>query len=91
MKLTKELYMVQQSEQPITMNSLIASSLIYHADPKVSFKDIKNTTKTLYDYIKLKKFKNYISTMPQNYDINLAALSLGFQVSGTPNDRKTGD
>jgi len=33
MKLTKDLYLIQQREQPITMNSIIASSLLYHQQP----------------------------------------------------------
>ena len=47
-------------------------------------------THEVYTYIQDKRYKNYISTEPQNFDINQAALNLGFQVSGNPEHRKEG-
>ena len=35
-------------------------------------------------------YKNYISTVPTNYDINLAAINLGFKVNGKPEHKKEG-
>jgi hypothetical protein len=44
----------------------------------------------LYSYIQGSQLKNYISTTPSNYEINNAALNLGFKVIGNPEDRKKG-
>lgn len=38
-----------------------------------------------------KWLKNYISAEPSNWDINAAALNLGFEVAGDPSSKKTGD
>ena len=73
------------------MNSLISSTIMYHSSQEVSFKDIKIATYNLYKYIQDRGYKSYISQTPQNYDINQAALNLGFQVIGDPNAKKTGD
>ena len=73
------------------MNSIIASTLLYYPRTEISVKDIKISTKLLYSYILDRGFKNYISATPANYDINQAALNLGFQVIGKPLDRKVGD
>lgn len=91
LKLTRDLYRIQQEEQPITMNSLIAATLMYYPREEIRFKDIKISTSLIYDYIMERGYKTYISTQPQNYDINQAALNLGFTVKGNPTDRKKGD
>jgi glycerol-3-phosphate O-acyltransferase len=41
MKLTEDLYINQMQEQPITQNSLIASSILFHPNKTMSFKHIK--------------------------------------------------
>jgi len=89
--LTKELYRIQQEAQPITMNSLISAALLIHRHPTVKFKSIKQTCAYLYDYIQERQYKCYISTYPQYYDINEAALSLGFKVVGNPADKNKAD
>lgn len=91
MKLTRDLYRIQQAEQPITMNSIIASSLLYFPRDEIRFKDIKISTSNIYNYVLEKEHKSYVSTQPQNYDINQAALNLGFKVKGNPADRKKGN
>jgi hypothetical protein len=91
LKLTRDLYKIQQDEQPITMNSIIASSLLYYPRDEMRFKDIKISTSNIYDYIIERGYKSYVSTQPQNFDINIAALNLGFKVIGNPADRKKGD
>ena len=91
MKLTRDLYKIQQDEQPITMNSIIASSLLYYPRDEMRFKDTKISTSNIYDYIIERGYKSYVSTQPQNFDINIAALNLGFKVIGDPADRKKGD
>ena len=73
------------------MNSLISSSIMYHDSQVVRFKDIKIATSELYRYIQDNGYKNYISNYPQNFDINQAALNLGFKVVGDPMQKKTGD
>jgi len=42
----------------------------------------------LYRYIQDKNYKHYISAPPSNYEINLAALNLGFKVLGNPMKKK---
>jgi len=37
LELTSDLYQVQQSEQPITMNSLISTSLFFHPKQTITF------------------------------------------------------
>lgn len=78
LRLTRDLYQIQQKEQPITMNSLISTSLLFNQEEEMSFQAIKVSTKLLYDYILEKGYMNYISASPQFYDINQASLSLGF-------------
>jgi hypothetical protein len=73
------------------MNSLISTSILFSPGQEASFHSIKTTSKKLYDYIKEKGCKTYISTTPSNYDINQGALNLEFQVKGKPMDKKLGD
>jgi glycerol-3-phosphate O-acyltransferase len=51
LQLTKDLYQIQQREQPITMNSLISTSLFYHPASEVTFGTVKLETSLLYNYI----------------------------------------
>ena len=73
------------------MNSLIASALLFQPRKEITFKNIKTITKSIYNYIKEKDYKTYVSICPQNYDIKQAVLNLGFKVSGDPLDKKIGD
>ena len=91
LKLTRDLYQIQQKEQPITMNALISTSLLYNPKQEISFKHAIKITKNLYDYIHHKQFKTYVSATPRHYDFQQAALNLGFIVKGKPLDRKLGD
>ena len=91
MRLTQDLYQIQQKNQPITMNAMICSSLLYQNQQELSFKNIKNTSKKIYDHILSKGYKTYCSASPENYDINLAVKHLGFQVVGKPLDKHKGN
>lgn len=73
------------------MNALISSSLLYTNKKEITFKEIKENTKTAYQYIQEKRLLNYISSPPQNFEINQHAINLGFTVKGDPLKRKTGD
>ena len=73
------------------MNSLISTSILFNPLQEVDFLSIKVTTKKMYDYIRLKNCKTYISASPSNYDIQETVLNLGFKVKGKPMDKKTGD
>ena len=73
------------------MNALIASSLIFHPKPEISFKTIKISCKNLLNHIQFKDYQTYINNIPQNFDINEACLNLGFSVKGNPKDRHKGD
>ena len=64
LKLTRDLYRIQQEEQPITMNSLIAATLMYYPREEIRFKDIKISTSLIYDYIMERGYKTYISMQP---------------------------
>ena len=64
LKLTRDLYKIQQNEQPITMNSIIASSLLYYPRDEMRFKDVKISTSNIYDYIRDRGYKSYVSTSP---------------------------
>lgn len=64
LQLSKDLYQIQQNEQPISMNSLISTSLFYQPKMQVSFGQVKTHTHMLYHYIQDKQFKNYISAEP---------------------------
>ena len=72
------------------MNSLISTSMFYHSEREVSFKQIKTNSFMLYNYIQDRNYKNYISAPPSHYEINLAALNLGFKVKGKPLHKKEG-
>lgn len=91
MRLTSDLYQIQQREQPITMNSLISAALCHYPLPKMTIKYLKSSVKLTYDHILRKEYKTYISSPPQNHDINQAVLNLGFQIKGNPMDKKIGD
>ena len=73
------------------MNSMIASAILFHPKPKITFDHVKITTKNLYNHIRRKEYKTYISGPPQNFDINKAAIRLGFKVEGKPLDKRKGD
>lgn len=64
LQLTRDLYQIQQQEQPITMNSLISSTIMHYPSQEVSFKDIKLSTNYLYNYINDRGYKSYISQTP---------------------------
>ena len=72
------------------MNCLITSALHFYPKKEVPFKTIRTITKNLYDYILYKRYKTYVATSPQNFDINVAVLNLGFDVIGKPLDKKQG-
>ena len=91
MKLTHDLYRIQQRQQPVTMNSMIAASLMLHQKDKISFKSIKDTTQNIYEHVIAMNYKTYCSAPPQNYDIYQAALNLGFSVEGEALDKKKGN
>lgn len=91
MQLTKDLYMIQQKQTPITMNSLITSSLVFYSENEISFKSIKIRCKNIYDHIQRQKYLTYISGPPTNYDIDQAVNHLGLKVRGKPMDKLKGD
>ena len=64
LSLTRDLYKIHQQEQPITMNSLISSSLMYYPNQEISFKNIKTITKNVYNYILDKDIKHYCAAAP---------------------------
>jgi len=72
------------------MNCLITSALHFYPKKEIPFKTIRTITKNLYDYILYKKYKTYVATSPQNFDINHAVLNLGFNIRGKPLDKKQG-
>lgn len=90
-KFTRDLYVIQQREKPITMNLIISASLLYYPLNEITFKSIKIITKNIFKHIKNKKYKTYLNGPPQNYDIEQAALNLGFTINGYPNDKIKGD
>ena len=73
------------------MNSLISTSILFNPLEEADFLSIRVTTKKMYDYIRLKNCKTYISSSPSNYDIQETVLNLGFTVKGKPLDKKLGD
>lgn len=52
---------------------------------------MREITSNLFKVIKSKRPKTFVDNPPNNYDIAEAALSLGFEIEGKPNDRKVGD
>ena len=91
MKLTKDLYFVQQKQQPITMNSLISSSLLYDTADEIKFTRAKKITGQIYKYIQSRDYLTYVSTYPQNYDIFHAARNLGLKIEGDALDKYKGN
>jgi hypothetical protein len=91
MSLTTDLYQIQQRNEPITMNCMITTSLLYHKNEgEISFKSIKDTTHEVFEHILAKGYKTYCSARPENYDINLAVKHLGLKVIGKPLDKHKG-
>ena len=91
LQLTRELYHIQQKEQPITMNSLVVSALMYYPKNEITIGAVKKSSKAIYDLAQEKEIKIYVSAEPQNFEINQAVLNLGFEVKGDPLNKKTGD
>lgn len=73
------------------MNSMICTCLLYQREQELTFKNIKNTSKKIYEHILTKGYKTYCSASPENYDINLAVKHLGFKVVGKPLDKHKGN
>lgn len=57
----------------------------------MTFEQVKTITDNIYQYIKIKKCKTYLSGPPQNFAISEAALNLGLSITGNPTDRRAGD
>jgi hypothetical protein len=92
MNLTNDLYQIQQRNEPITMNCMITTSLLYNKDAgEITFKSIKDTTHEVFEHILAKGYKTYCSARPENYDINLAVKHLGLKVIGMPLDKHKGN
>mmetsp|Transcript_10027 Transcript_10027/g.16865 ORF Transcript_10027/g.16865 Transcript_10027/m.16865 type:complete len:292 (-) Transcript_10027:477-1352(-) len=93
MQLTKSLYQIQQKEQPVTMNSIIAACIFYQPPGRteVTFKTIKQAAQVVYKSLLDKDCRNYISILPQNFDIESVASKLGYEIQGNPLDRAKGD
>jgi hypothetical protein len=70
---------------------MITSSLLYQTKSEISFKNIKETSKNIYEHILGRGYKTYCSASPENYDINLAVKHLGLKVVGKPLDKHKGD
>ena len=69
MQLTKDLYMVQQKEQPIMMNAILSSCFMFSQKSELTFAQVKKITGNIYQYIKDKKCKTYVCGPPKNYAI----------------------
>ena len=89
--LTQDLYRVHQTMQPVTLNAIISTAMLTCPKSEVSFKTMKSITKNIWTHLSEKRVKTYVNNPPSNYDIEQAALSLGFSVKGHPNDKKKGD
>jgi hypothetical protein len=90
MKLTKDLYIIQQREQPIMMNAILAPCFMYSQKKELTFGAAQKITDEIYQYIGAKKCKTYISAAPENFAIKEGALNLGLSVKGNPLDRRQG-
>lgn len=73
------------------MNSMIAATIMMNQKPKLSFLEIKQTTKMMYEHILGMNYKTYCPAGPENYDIYQAVLNLGYKVEGKALDKKKGD
>lgn len=91
LKLTRDLYYIHKRENPITMNSLVVSSMIYHPENQITIENVKKHARAGFLLTKAKNIKTYVSAEPQNFEINRALLNLGFSVKGDPMNKKTGD
>jgi len=91
MKLTRDMYDIQQREIPVTMNSMVAATLMLNTKPKLPFSDIKNATKGMFEHVLAMNYKTYCPAGPENYDIYQAVLNLGYKIEGNALDKKKGD
>lgn len=73
------------------MNLIVSASLLYFPKNEITFKNIKIITRNIFNHIKNKKYKTYLNGPPQSFDIEQAALNLGFTISGKPNDKILGN
>lgn len=60
MKLTKDLYLIQQKEQPIMLNAMLSSIFMQSDKKEMTFGEVKNMTDNIYQYIKSKKSKTFL-------------------------------
>ena len=52
---------------------------------------VKKHARAAFEITKDKDIKTFVSSEPQNYEINRALLNLGFQIKGDPMNKKNGD
>ena len=54
---------------PIMMNALLSSCFAFSQKKEINFAEAKQVTDYIYQYIKAKKLKTYVSGPPQNMAI----------------------
>lgn len=92
MQLTKDLYIVQQKEQPIMMNAMLSSCFLFSRKNELTVGQIKKITENIFTYIKQdKKLKTYVYGPPKNFAIKEGALNLNLTIQGNPEDKRNGD
>jgi len=83
-------YQIHQKESPITINTIVSTSLFFYPKSSITFNTIGYITKTIFDYMLYNKHNTYVSNSPSAYEINKALLNSGFEIEGNPMDRKAG-
>ena len=69
----------------------IIRTMIYHPENQITMEMVKKHARAAFEITKDKDIKTFVSSEPQNYEINRALLNLGFQIKGDPMNKKTGD
>jgi len=67
---TRDIYRLQQDEQQITMNGLICSALSPQPEGEVSFNELRQNTKTLFQTLQAKGIKTLVNYPPKNAHIS---------------------
>jgi hypothetical protein len=77
-----DLYQRQQASTPVTLNSLIAVTLLHTKSDVLSIADLIKLTSTMYHYVKIKKqATTYMQVTPQQTLCEKHVEGLGYRLT----------
>ena len=81
LQLTTKLMEMQQMETPVTLNSLLSSQLLQTSEPSIQMSSLLERSSMIYDYIKTKRIKTYMTYKPMKSISEKHVRGLGFNMN----------